>query len=67
MTTKNRTIRVKPNHSARTFTIRLYNGKELIAKYRTIKMCKEEFESHLHNTEYDWEIFLRTYDYYKVD
>ena len=67
MTTKNRKIRVKANHSARTFTIRTYNGKELIAKYRTIKMSREEFESNLDNTEKDWEYFLRTSDYYKVN
>ena len=58
-----REIRVKPNHSARTFTIRTES-----AKFRTIRLDKEDFESNLNNTPNDWQTFLNlTSDYYKVD
>ena len=55
-----REIKVKPNHSARTFTIRVKGFK-----YRTIRMSKEDFESNLNNTPNDWQTFLNlTSDYY---
>jgi hypothetical protein len=58
-----RTLKVKPNHSKRTFTIRTES-----AKYRTTRMSKEDFESELNNTANDWQTFLNlTTDYYKVD
>lgn len=54
-----RTIEVKANHSARTFTIRVEGSK-----YRTTKMSKEEFASNLYNTANDWQNFLsRSGDY----
>ena len=50
------------NASNRTFTIRI-NG----SKYRTNRMCKEEFQSCTHNTSNDWVNFLRnSSDYYIV-
>ena len=54
-------LRISPNHSKRTFTIRTD-----VAKYRTIRMSKDEFNSCLNNTGQDWKQFLRSSDYYKV-
>jgi predicted secreted protein len=57
-----REINVKANQSKRTFTIRV-DG----AKYRTIQMSKEEFESCEYMTANDWQQFLKgTNDYYVV-
>lgn len=55
------TIKATPNRSKRTFTIR--TG---YAKYRTLKMSKEEFESAEFWTENDWKQFLKTDEYYKI-
>ena len=55
------TLKISANHSKRTFTIRTD-----VAKYRTIRLSKEEFISCLNNTGQDWRIFLRSSDYYKV-
>jgi hypothetical protein len=55
-------IRVTPNHSARTFTIRTSGGK-----YRTIKLNKDEFRSSLNMTGNDWNQFLKGGDYYRVN
>ena len=55
------TLKISANHSKRTFTIRTD-----VAKYRTIRLSKEEFNSCLNNTGQDWRIFLRSSDYYKV-
>ena len=55
------TLKISANHSKRTFTIRTD-----YAKYRTIRLSKEEFNSCLNNTGQDWRIFLRSSDYYKV-
>ena len=55
------TLKISANHSKRTFTIRTD-----VAKYRTIRMSKEEFQSCLNNTGQDWRVFLRSSDYYKV-
>lgn len=55
-----------PNHSARTFTIRVYHDSILTAKYRTLKMDKYEFHTCLYNTESDWKQFLKSDEYYKV-
>ena len=55
------TLKISVNHSKRTFTIRTD-----VAKYRTIRLSKEEFNSCLNNTGQDWRIFLRSSDYYKV-
>lgn len=55
-------IKVTPNYSKRTYTIR----KEGL-KYRTIKMSKAEFESNEFNTANDWQTFLNlTNDYYLI-
>lgn len=56
-----RVIKVTPNKSARTFTLRTDVGK-----YRTNRMIKEEFESSLNNTGNDWQHFLNGGNYYKV-
>ncbi len=55
-------IRVGVNHSNKTFTI-----KTEVAKYRTYKMDKMEFQSCLNNTGNDWKQFLKSDDYYKVN
>ena len=60
------TIKVTPNYSSRTFTIRTYADSKLNNKYRTIKLSIEEFQSELNNTENDWNQFLKSSDYYKV-
>lgn len=60
------TIKVKPNYSKKTFTIRKYIDGKLFAKYRTIEMSQQEFDSEEMNTESDWEQFLKSDDYYKV-
>jgi hypothetical protein len=60
-------IKVSANQSKRTFTIRKYIDGKLFAKYRTIQMNQEEFDSEEMNTENDWKNFLRsTNDYYTV-
>ena len=55
------TLKISVNHSKRTFTIRTD-----VAKYRTIRLSKDEFNSCLNNTGQDWRIFLKSNDYYKV-
>lgn len=60
------TIKVTPNHEKRTFTIRKQRDGKTYAKYRTIKLSKEEFNSELNNTENDWRQFLKSEDYYPV-
>ena len=55
------TLKISANHSKRTFTIRTD-----VAKYRTIRLSKDEFNSCLNNTGQDWWIFLKSNDYYKV-
>lgn len=47
-----------PNKHKRKFTIRKYIDGELLAKYRTAKMSKEEFNDHLYFMEADWQNFL---------
>ena len=63
---KNQEIKVKANQSKRTFTIRMYVDGVLFAKYRTIQMSKDEFDSAEMNTENDWKQFLKSDDYYSV-
>lgn len=55
------TLKISANHSRRTFTIRTE-----VAKYRTIRLSNEEFNSCLNNTGQDWRQFLRSDDYYEV-
>ena len=59
-------IKATANQKKRTFTIRVFNGKELTAKYRTYKMSLDEFESCEYFTSSDWIEFLKTEAYYKV-
>jgi len=54
-------IRVTPNNSSRTFTLRT-NG----SKYRTFKMDKDDFRSAKHWTGNDWKEFLKTDEYSRV-
>ena len=56
-----RKIRIRPNFSARTFTI-----KTGAANYRTYKMSKEDFNSCLFNTGNDWQNFLKSDDYFRI-
>lgn len=67
MKTLNESIKVSANQSNRTFTIRKYFNNKIFAKYRTIKMSKEEFNNFEMNTENDWKNFLKTDEYYKVN
>ena len=59
-------IKATPNHSARTFTLRIYTNGKLTGKYRTVKFNKIEFKEGLNNTSNDWLQFLKTSDYYRV-
>lgn len=62
-----KTIEVKSNQTARTFTIRTYENGRFIEKYRTCKLSKAEFEDMEYFTQEDWAYFLRTSEnYYKV-
>jgi hypothetical protein len=56
-----RVIKVTPNNSRRTFTLRT-DG----AKYRTFQMSRGEFESAKYWTGNDWSQFLKTDEYYPV-
>ena len=59
-------IKVTPNYSKRTFTIRKTYEDGQKVKYRTIPFSQQEFDSELMNTENDWKQFLKSNDYYKV-
>jgi len=59
-------IKVTPNKSKRTFTIRKYIDGKLFAKYRTTKMSEDDFNSESMNTSSDWKHFLKSDDYYIV-
>ena len=48
-----------PNKSKRTFTLRKTIFGRVIAKYRTTKMSKDEFNDCEMNTSNDWSDFLR--------
>ncbi len=60
------TLKVTPNYSRRTFTIRTYYNGELFSKYRTIKFNKKEFEEEALNTENDWKSFLKITNNYSL-
>lgn len=66
MKTLNETIKAVANQNQRTFTIRKYINGKLFAKYRTIQMTQEEFNSEEMNTDNDWKQFLKSDDYYTV-
>lgn len=54
-------IKVTPNKSQRTFTIRRQG-----IKFRTLQMSREEFDSADYWTGQDWSNFLKTNEYYIV-
>lgn len=54
-------IKVTPNKSQRTYTLR----KEGV-KFRTLQMSREEFDSAEYWTGQDWSNFLKTDEYYIV-
>lgn len=56
-----RKIKVSANQSKRTFTIVTES-----AKFRTLQMSREEFESCENNVGDDWQNFLKTDSYYQV-
>ncbi len=55
-------IKVRPNNSKRTYTIKTQSG----SKYRTVPMSKEDFNNSYYWTGNDWQNFLRTDECYKV-
>ena len=55
-------IKVTPNKSQRTFTIRRQG-----IKFRTLQMSREEFDSAEYWTGQDWSNFLKTDEYYIVN
>ena len=57
-----RKLVIRSNKSRRHFTI-----KTSAAKYRTLPMSKEEFESAEYWTGNDWDQFLTTDEYYKIN
>lgn len=61
-----RDLEVKANYSMRTFTLRFYYSDGTVTRYRTNRMSKEEFNSCLHNTDRDWNEFLKSDDYYVI-
>lgn len=67
MQVSNQRITATPNHSARTFTLRIFINGKLSNKYRTVPFSKEDFKVECYNTENDWKQFLKSFDdYYKV-
>jgi hypothetical protein len=61
------TIKATANQRLRRFTLRCYENGKLYAKYKTVFMTQEEFNSAEFWTQEDWKQFLRTTDeYYKV-
>jgi hypothetical protein len=61
------TIKATANQRLRRFTLRCYENEVMYAKYKTVFMTQEEFNSAEFWTQEDWKQFLRTTDeYYKV-
>ncbi len=54
------------NKSRRTFTIYCQEGGRTYAKYRTVPMSKEEFQSCQHHTQNDWANWMKSDDYYPI-
>ena len=50
---------IKVNEQKRTATIRVYEGRELVSKYRTLPFDRSEFEGVADWTEGDIKSFLR--------
>lgn len=53
-----RTIKVKPNYSKRTFTIKVFYPNNDKVTYRTFPVSKLEFEELQYNTQKDWDNYL---------
>ena len=52
-------VRIKASKSTRTFTIRFYEKKKLMLKYRTHPLLWDEFDYRdMHYTESDWKHFI---------
>lgn len=61
-------IIAKANKTKRTFTLRKYDNRgELIGKYRTLPMTREEYEENIYNTNQDWVQFLKSDQYYNIN
>ena len=60
------TIKPTPNYCCKTFTLRCYSEGKFYAKYRTVQLSEDEFNSCEYNTNNDWIDFLKSNDYYKV-
>lgn len=61
-TISGRLIKVRSNQSKRHFTIKTDS-----ATFRAYQMTQEEFDSCENNTGNDWNQFLKSDDYYKVN
>ena len=61
-TISGRKLQVNSNQSKRHFTIKTESGT-----FRTHEMNQEEFESNEMNTGNDWNDFLKTDEYFKVN
>ena len=61
-TISGRELKITSNKSKRHYTIKTESGK-----YRTLPMSKEESNSANYWTGQDWQNFLKTDEYYKVN
>lgn len=50
---------IKVNEQKRTATIRVYDGKEFVAKFRTLPFDKKDIGAVYHWTEHDIKNFMR--------
>ena len=59
------TFEATPNYSKRTFTVREKLNGKTIAKFKTVRLPKEEFNEMLRDTSEDWlytcVLYPRTY------
>jgi hypothetical protein len=60
-TRSGRILKIRSNKSERTYTIQTET-----AKYKTVKMTQDEFDSCWYNTANDWADYLKSPDYYKI-
>lgn len=63
------TIKVTPNHSKQTFTIRKQINGKTVSKYRTVKYHKSEFDDMNLMVQDDWQFFLNNLsnEYYLIN
>lgn len=59
-------IKATANHSKKTFTIRKFEGKKLVSKFKTFALDSENFNAGLFMTSNDWQFFLRNNQNYKL-